>query len=194
MFDGLNNSGWPVLLTIAVAVMCAVVGCREILVSRRAGLRYLWPTFWFLTAVLLAVMAIGQASDIGNLISDLGRREAQSYDWYENRRSAQTVIVSLVAAVWAIVVLVAIWRVPERRRRYLPMAIIVFTLVCFGAIRVVSLHHIDAVVYRRHLGSVQIGRVIEYFLLTLAFVVAAAHLRVVRRTDENRVGTPITTS
>lgn len=194
MFDGLNNSGWPVLLTIAVAVMCAVVGCREILVSRRAELRYLWPTFWFLTAVLLAVMAIGQASDIGNFISDLGRREAQSYDWYENRRSAQTVIVSLVAAVWAIVVLVAIWRVPERRRRYLPMAIIVFTLVCFGAIRVVSLHHIDAVVYRRHLGSVQIGRVIEYFLLTLAFVVAAAHLRVVRAADENRVGTPITTS
>lgn len=181
MLGGLNNSTWPVVLMASVAAVCVAVGCREVVSVRRQHVAVLWPTFWFTTAILLAVMAFGQASDVGDLIADVGRREALSNDWYESRRSTQTIIVAVVAALWAITALVAIWRVPERRRRYLPMALIVFSLVCFGAIRVVSLHQIDGLLYRRHIGELQIGRFVELVGLSLALIVAAAHLRITPR-------------
>jgi len=188
MSGGLNNGTWPVVLMTSVAVMCIAVGCREVVFIRRRQLAFLWPTFWFVTAILLAVMAYGQASDVGGIIADVGRREALSNDWYEDRRSAQTIVVAVVATLWAIMALVTVWRVPERRRRYLPMALIVLSLVCFGAIRVVSLHQIDGLLYRRHIGEVQIGRFVELVGLSSALIVATAHLTMWRqgRIDSDR--------
>lgn len=176
MLGGLNNSTWPVALTASVAAVCVAVGCREVIFIRRRQLAYLWPTFWFTTAILLLVMAFGQASDVGDLLADAGRREALRNSWYEDRRSAQAIVVAAVATLWAIMALVTIWRVPERRRRYLPMALIVLSLVCFGAIRVVSLHQIDELLFRRHIGDVEIGRAVELVGLSLALIVATTHL------------------
>lgn len=127
-----------------------------------------WPEFWWMTIVFLAVMAIGRAGDIGGLIGELGREQAVESGWYDGRRRVQAGVVGGVGVIWFFAVLIALWRTPERRRRYLPMGIVVATIGAFAAVRVVSLHQVDAVLYRRHIGPVRIGTIAEWCLLTAA--------------------------
>jgi hypothetical protein len=80
-------------------------------------------------------------------------------------------VVGLVGAGWFVAVSVACLRTPERRRRYLPMGLAVVTLAAFVAIRLVSLHQVDSVLYRRHIEGVRVGTLIELSLLLLTSVV-----------------------
>ena len=141
------------------------LGRAEAASQRLDGARHLWPRFWYGTALLLLVMALGRAGDTGHLLGELGRRQARADGWYQNRRSVQAPIVGLIAATWGVSVIVAIWRVPERRRRYLPAALVMFSLACFGGIMLVSLHQVDAVLLRRDVGGVHVGVVVELGLL-----------------------------
>lgn len=127
-----------------------------------------WPTFWFVGSVLLVAMGVARAGDLADIISEAGRDRSRSGDWYEIRRSFQVVIVGTISAIWSLGVLVAIWRGPERRRRYLPAAIALSTLPAFAAIRIVSLHHIDALLYRHDLAGVRLAAVAELTLLVAA--------------------------
>jgi xanthine/uracil permease len=148
-------------------------------VERRRGRSdpRLWPTFWFATGALLLVMAVGRASNVSDLLTELGRERARSGGWYEVRRSLQAWVIGTVAAVWAVTVAIAVWRVPDRRRRYLPTVIVVFTLVCFIGIRLISLHQVDALLHNRDVGGVTIGAVIEVGLLILVVAVTAWRFR-----------------
>jgi hypothetical protein len=67
----------------------------------------------------------------------------------------------------------ALWRVPARRRRYLPAALAVFTLMCFIGVRLISLHQIDAVMYRRDLAGARFGAVAELAILAVAVLLTA---------------------
>lgn len=78
-----------------------------------------------------------------------------------------------VAAVWVVTVAVAVWRVPERRRRYLPTAVVVFTLVCFIGVRLISLHQVDALLHNSDIRGVTIGAAVEVGLLLLVVAVSA---------------------
>ena len=122
-------------------------------------------------------MAVGRASNVSDLLTELGRERARSGGWYEVRRSLQAWVIGAVAAVWAVTVAIAVWRVPERRRRYLPTAIVVFTLVCFIGIRLISLHQVDALLHNRDVRGVTIGAVIEVGLLLLVLAVSAWRFR-----------------
>ena len=84
---------------------------------------------------------------MSEILTDIGRDRARAGGWYDVRRSLQAWVIGSVAAVWAVTVAVAVWRVPERRRRYLPTAIVVFTLVCFVGVRLISLHQVDALLH-----------------------------------------------
>ena len=137
----------------------------------------LWPMFWFATGGLLLIMAVGRASNVSDLLTELGRERARSGGWYEVRRSLQAWVIGAVAAVWAVTVAFAVWRVPERRRRYLPTAIVVFTLVCFVGIRLISLHQVDSLLHNRDVRGVTIGAVIEIGLLLLVLAVSAWRFR-----------------
>jgi hypothetical protein len=175
--EWLNLAWWAVFGYVAIVVLMLILGYTEI-AKRRAGTSInIWPAFWFATAALLVAMTLGRASDAGDLLSDLGRRRASAEGWYEARRSLQAGVVGSIAAIWGIVVMVAIWRVPERRRRYLPTALAVFTLVCFAGIRMISLHQVDALLYNHDIGGVTIRAVIELLLLAVTMVVAAWQLR-----------------
>jgi hypothetical protein len=118
-------------------------------------------------------MAVGRASNVSDLLTDIGREQARSGGWYEVRRSLQAWVIGAVAAVWAVTVAVAVWRVPERRRRYLPTAVVVFTLVCFIGVRLISLHQVDALLHNRNIRGVTIGAAIEVELLLLVVAVSA---------------------
>ena len=45
--------------------------------------------FWFANGGLLLVMASGRASNISDLLTDIGREQARPGGWYEVRRSLQ---------------------------------------------------------------------------------------------------------
>ena len=162
----LDSNGLRIVGYLAAAATAFLAGRRER--QRISAQPYLWPTFWYATAVLFLVMAIGRAGNVAELAVDIGRRQAVAEGWYDDRRRYQAMAVASVAAVWFVVVLVALWRVPERRRRYLPMAIVSFTLVCFAGVRLVSLHQVDSLLYRRGISGVELGAIIEDALLVLA--------------------------
>jgi len=157
---------WVRTFGYAVAAGAALIaGWREERAPRWPGR---WPTFWFLSAAVLGAMAIARACDVDGLLTDLGRDEAHRLGWYRDRRGAQAIVVGAIGAAWTITVGLALWLVPERRRRYLPAAIVTFSLMCYSGIRLISLHQVDAVLYRRELASVQVGVLIELTLLVLA--------------------------
>jgi len=167
MAGWLDSNSVRVACYLAVAAASFVAGLRE---HRRARTNSnLWPTLWFLTAVLFLFMALGRAGNVAELAADIGRREAQHAGWYDNRRKYQAMVVSAVAGTWFVAVVVALWRVPERRRRYLPMALLSFTIGCFAGIRTISLHQVDGLLYRRFIAGAKVGSVIEVALLAVAF-------------------------
>lgn len=164
------NSHWARVIGYVLLVVLSLVAlARE---RRRASeVDGVWPPFWLWTAGFLAVMAIGRAGDIGSLIGDLGRGRAVDSGWYESRRPLQAVIVAALGFGWLAIVSVACWRTPERRRRYLPMGVMVITLAAYAAIRVVSLHQVDGLLHRRDIAGVRVGTVTESVLLILTALV-----------------------
>ncbi len=153
------------VIAAAVSFLAAIREAR-----RRRQQPWLWPTFWVMSGVLFLALAGARAANLADLATEIGRNEARAHDWYDERRGVQTIAVGMVGAVWLIVVAVALWRIPARRRRYLPAALTTFTLMCFIAARLVSLHQVDAVLYRREIAGVQIGNAAEFTLLLLTVV------------------------
>ena len=170
------GSNWLLAGTYGVvAVLTLSLGRAEAAIQGMDGTRHLWPRFWVGSALLLLVMGLGRAIDTGHLLAEIGRRQARAEGWYEDRRSIQAPIVGLIAATWGVSVLAAIWRVPERRRRYLPAALVMFSLACFAGIMLVSLHQVDAVLLR-DVAGVHVGVFIELALLLAESILVSSKL------------------
>jgi hypothetical protein len=166
-----DSDGVRVAAYLIAASVALTTWARE---RRRArSVPSLWPTFWLLTAAVFLAMAIGRAADLGGLATELGRSEARAQGWYADRRRIQAVVVAALGATWLIVVATALWRVPARRRRYLPAALAVFTLMCFVGVRLISLHQVDSLLYRRDIAGAQVGALGELALLAVAVVLTA---------------------
>lgn len=148
---------------LIVAILCFVAARRE---DRDAPGS--WPPFWILTGVLFVFMAIGRAGDIADVMTEAMRQRAVNEGWYNRRRHVQGLVVGSLALAWLISVLVSVWRVPARRRRYLPMIVVVLTIGFYALVRIVSLHQVDGLLYRRHTAGVRNGTLIEFALLCVA--------------------------
>lgn len=169
--DRSSNSLAIVLYALAATTTLAL-GLVDRHRARESGQR-LWPTFWFATGGLLLVMAAGRAGNVSHLLTDIGRAQARSDGWYDVRRWLQAGVIGAVAAVWAATVALAVWRTTERRRRYLPTAIVVFTLVCYVGVRLISLHQVDALLHHRGVRGLADGAVVEVGLLLSIIVLSA---------------------
>jgi hypothetical protein len=175
----LDSNGLRVVGYVAVAVAAAIAGRRER--ERRKSEPGLWPSFWFFTAALFLVMGLGRASHLAGLIADLGRREAVTAGWYGQRWEFQSLAVAVIALLWLVLVITALWRMPARRSRYLPAALVTASVVCFVGVRLLSLHDIDALLYRLQFAGVELGELTEMALLVLALVITLRHARTPRR-------------
>jgi hypothetical protein len=162
----IDSADARVLGYVAAAALAIAWGTAELRVTRRGPSNW-WPAYWWTSAIVFVTMAIARASELGDFVGELGRDQARSSGWYEGRRVYQGAAVVVIAAVWFIGVVVAVWRVPPRRRRYLPHAVGLSSLLAFAAIRIVSLHQVDALLYRRHIGDVRIVTVTEFALLAV---------------------------
>ena len=187
----LDATWFAVCVYLLLFLLTVVLGVQEVSTRRRDTNSSLWPTFWFVTAALVLAMAAGRGADTGQFLADLGRERAQSQGWYEGRRSLQAEVIGGIAVFWFVTVAVAIWRVPERRRRYLPTALTIFTVVCEAGIRIISLHHVDTLLHNRRVGDVTIGSIIELTLLVATLLATAVNLRsvsAVPRSSRGNVG------
>jgi hypothetical protein len=136
-----------------------------------------------ITGFLLLFMGLARVSELASVVTETGRAEASRSGWYEARRPLQALVVGLMGAAWFLTCAVAIWRVPERRRRYLPTAITVFTLICFAGIRAVSLHHLDQLLYNRPWHGIRLASILELTGVALAVGTVATALSLGPRRD-----------
>ena len=141
------------------------------------GRRALWPMVWLLIGSAYAAMALVLTFDLVSTLGGLGREYARADEWYESRRPLQVAVVTIIGVTWLSIIVVGIWRVPERRRRYLPSALLCTTLVCFAIIRIVSLHQIDTIVQRTSVVGVPVGTIAELLGVILAVVLTVEALR-----------------
>ena len=163
MFEWADSDWIRVAGYLLVAALCFLAAWTEDRESAGS-----WPPFWFLTGALFGVLAIGRAGDIADLVTNALRERAVEGGWYRSRRRVQGLVVAGLGSTWFVAVMIACWRVPARRRRYLPMIVVVLTIGVYAAIRVVSLHQIDGLLHNRHIAGVRYGTLIEYALLLLA--------------------------
>jgi hypothetical protein len=183
MVDVLDSSALRVVAYGVVALLTAVWGVRErrwIAVHRVDW----WPPYWFTSAALLAILGVGRAGAIGDRISEIGREQARSGGWYDTRRTLQAAFVIAIAVVWFIGVIIAVLRVPPRRRRYLPHVILLSTIIALAAIRLVSLHQIDTVLYRRDVAGVRVVAIVELGLLAITALVTVVTARFPRDSSD----------
>jgi hypothetical protein len=166
-----NNNEVRAFVYLLAAACCYIAGRREAHSQDRSRLD-LFPAYWFVTAGFLALMGFGRLSQLGELLGYFGRAEAREAGWYEARRPFQAAAIALIAGGWFLVTTTAVWRVPERRRRYLPAAVLVFTLVCFAAVRGISLHQVDALLYNHPIAGVRLASLLELGGLTVAGLAA----------------------
>jgi hypothetical protein len=170
-----DSTTFAVVLSAIAGVTAIVLGVAERRHGSATDPRF-WPAFWFATGALLLSMAMARAINASEILTDIGRAQARSDGWYETRRVLQAWVIGIVTAVWGLTVVFAVWRVPERRRRYLPTAIAVFTLVCFDGIRLISLHQVDAVLHDHDLGGVTVGAVVEIALLVSVVITSVRRI------------------
>ena len=171
MADLLNSNGLRVLAYFLAAATCLIAWQRE-RAAANSSRPNLWPPFWLLSAAVLLAMGLARSTDLIAIATGLLRDEARATGWYNERRPLQAAVLAVVSVGWMLTVTIAIWRVPERRRRYLPYAILVFSLICYGAVRMVSYHYVDAVLYNHPVWGIRIGSIVE--LAGTAFAITAA--------------------
>jgi hypothetical protein len=125
----------------------------------------LWRFSLLLASFLSLFLAVASYGDLSDILTGFGRERAQSAGWYDTRRGVQAAVVAGLFTLWCVSVLVSIYAVPSRRRSYLPAVIGLFTLWGFVAVRLVSYHDVDTLLYSRHLGGARIVAVVEVSLL-----------------------------
>jgi hypothetical protein len=164
------------ILAVA-AIAAALVGIREVRMLRtlpNGGTRSrLWPQFWFMTSVLVVLIALGRVLGVGDLVSEAGRQESRAAGWYDSRRPVQAAAVGLVAVVWLVTVAWTIVRFPARRSRFIAPSVVVTTMLCFVAVRLVSLHHVDTVLYRTDIAGARVVAYVDVALAVALIVVSA---------------------
>lgn len=171
-------------LGYGLAAAICLLGWRRERGAAAVGTQTAWPALWLSLAAMLAVLVLVRAAHLQHVFTDLGREEARESGLYDVRRLFQVTLLGGLAAAWCGAVTVAAWRVPARRRRYLPAIVAAAAIIGFAGVRAVSLHHIDAVLYNHPLAGLRIVVVVECALLGM---LAVAVLLAVRR---SRPGAP----
>ncbi len=153
-----------------VAILATIAAFAEGAAPEQAHGR-LWRFSLLLAAILLLVLAVASYGDLSDVLTGFGRKQAYRAGWYDTRRGLQAGVVIALFATWCVSVLVSIYAVPSRRRSFLPAVIGLFTIWGFVAVRLVSYHDIDAVLYRRHLAG---ARMVAFGEVGLLVATAAA--------------------
>jgi hypothetical protein len=129
--------------------------------------------FWYSVTILIILLGINKQLDLQMLFADYARLYAKMSGMFVNRRPFQHKIISLLATMGISVFSIFIytfWRAPKT----IWVALIGFSILfSFPLIRLVSLHRLEALLYKSFL-SVRIVDVIE--VMGIAIVLSAVFL------------------
>jgi hypothetical protein len=137
----------PETAYIFSAGACIMSGLRTMGRSARHAL--IESVFWLGMSLILMALTIFNLEDLQGVLANEGRQIAREGGWYRDRREVLASIIQvLVIGTGAVVVLVLLLLGDLRSR--LGLAILAAGgLLGFVAVRALSLHQIDALLYRR---------------------------------------------
>jgi hypothetical protein len=156
--------------------------------DRRAG--WLLPGFWTATCAILAALALSREIDLASRVASIGRDVFRTEGWYPDRRPVQEAsVVAVLAVATCVFGGGAALLVLRKHPQLIPGFAAVLMLATFLAVRAISLHHIDSLLYRRSIGDVQINALAELAAIAavaLAALLAMSLSRVADRNTPNR--------
>ncbi|MFN0144949.1 MAG: hypothetical protein ACKVT1_00445 [Dehalococcoidia bacterium] len=158
MVDILNGSAFRVALYFVAACCCVVAAGRNSAPGTpRPPAVYAWWTF----AAGLVLLGLLRELDGGAWITDRLREAARTEGWYRERRPVQRdlILELTVAAAFGLISLVAFSR--GWLRSVMPAFVVFSGLYWFAAVRLVSLHSVDALLYNRTFEGLRLVTVVE---------------------------------
>jgi len=99
---------------------------------------------WTVLGLLFLALVVVKAGSLVAKLSDVARGEVQADGMYEGRRPWQVTMVALAAGTAVVQISWCMQHVTERWKRYRWTILGAGTIICFGLIRAVSLHELDA--------------------------------------------------
>mgnify|MGYP001256898033 CR=1 FL=1 len=137
-------------LTVAAyggtAVLCVLAAQRQRPTAPRAG------QFWWLLAAAMLLLGVNKQGDLVGRLTGEGRLLAWTGNWYQNRAGLQIALAVIIVAVAGGLLVWLLRRLRPLSKRQLVAVVGVVYLVGFVLVRALSLHAIDAFLYRPVLG------------------------------------------
>lgn len=173
--DALSSTLLREVAYLLAACFCAAAARRS---AYRTGTRdFVAIAFWTAVAALLVFLALSRQVDLSTRVADVGRNLFQREGWYPDRRPIQRFAIYIIIMAAAGLGLAGSLLYLRRVRAHLMFGwLALVNLVGFLAVRAISLHYIDAVLYRRSIGSIPFNAIAELGVtlpLALAAILAA---------------------
>jgi len=153
-----------VMLYLIALGLCLYAARRAHALAGTSVNRKLDARFWLLMAIGLGLLAIWKAINVESILQDAARLEATEGAWYEGRRGLQTMIASMgLIGGFALAIGHFIW-FRQRQPLVRLASLLMVALVGFIAIRTISLHIVDRMIYDP-IGPIRLNWIIEPGLL-----------------------------
>ncbi len=111
-----------------------------------------WPSFWLAMGILLVLLGSNKQLDVQTWFTVEGRSMAKAQGWYYQRRGVQWLIIASVVLVAACSFAVAMRFMKDRPAACKAAAAGCAFLLCFLAVRAVSIHYVDLFIMARFEG------------------------------------------
>ncbi len=162
------------LAYLIAACLCLAAAVRS--ASRPGARNGAAIGLWAGAAVLLVLLALSRQVELSVRLTDAGRALIRREGWYSDRRPAQTLLVYIIIGSAGLVALTGSLQLRRHRSHLIFGWLALVGLVAFVGVRAVSLHYVDALLYRRSIAGIQINAIAELgvtLLVALAAVLAA---------------------
>jgi hypothetical protein len=180
--DIFNSNGLRVTAYLLGAALCTLACVR----LYTGGARRTSVAFWVVLALVMATMGVSRMVDLGPLLTEHGRDFARDYGWYEDRRSIQRTAVEVVIICGVIgACIAAAWLAFAAAPEHPLGALAVVYLTTFVAVRAISLHQVDQLLYNHPVEGVRINALLE--LSGISAVCLAAVVSLALRRPRSRV-------
>ncbi|MEX1115956.1 MAG: hypothetical protein WEB53_11950 [Akkermansiaceae bacterium] len=124
---------------VGALLAAARAGNSKSLDAKRSG-----QLLWLLVAMLMVLLGLNKQLDLQTLLTDIGRVISHQQGWYENRREFQKWFVLGVLAASGFSVSLLAWKFRSFWREHILLAAGLGFLLTFIVIRVITFHHIEA--------------------------------------------------
>lgn len=158
------NYPTPAVRSVAYVLVAAL--CVIIAYTRNAGrphppLVTQWR-FWLANAAILLALALIRELQFTHIIGGPVRDYAHDHNLYDNRRPFQELAVVVIVLGGVVVGAIGAWYLRAYRWWELLTMLGVVYVLSFLAIRAVSLHNIDQVLFRDSIAGLHVGVFLEF--------------------------------